>query len=306
MSQFFVYPPSGSSGGGSSSFSGPTGDPVPSQAAYVAGIDDSGNLQGLHVDPQGNLQVDVLSSALPAGAATETTLSAINVKTPALVSGRVPVDVQASVLPTGAATAAAQATGNASLASIDAGIPAALGQGTMAQSMPVVIASNQTAIPVSMATAPLPTGAATAANQVLGNTSLSNIESSAANIDTSTANLSGAVVPYSTAVPANALQLGGGDGALLQPIGAELNDDMSFWHLRTADKNSDAISDALTTRLSGSLVPAAYDEVALTYVVSGPGIGQIDTAVYKLLGSTIKTLTMSYDGSDRLSGVVAT
>lgn len=37
----------------------------------------------------------------------------------------------------------------AALASIDAGIPAALGQAVMAASMPVVIASNQTAIPVT-------------------------------------------------------------------------------------------------------------------------------------------------------------
>lgn len=52
-------------------------------------------------------------------------------------------------LPTGAATAANQATEIASLASIDAGIPAALGQTTMASSMPVTLASNQTALPVS-------------------------------------------------------------------------------------------------------------------------------------------------------------
>lgn len=52
-------------------------------------------------------------------------------------------------LPTGASTAANQATEIASLASIDAGIPAALGQATMAASMPVVIASNQTSIPIS-------------------------------------------------------------------------------------------------------------------------------------------------------------
>lgn len=66
-------------------------------------------------------------------------------------------------LPTGAATAANQATEiaslasidskltttNSSLSSIDAGIPAALGQTTMASSMPVAIASNQSAIPAS-------------------------------------------------------------------------------------------------------------------------------------------------------------
>lgn len=51
----------------------------------------------------------------------------------------------------------------ASLSSIDAGIPAALGQATMANSIPVAVASNQSAIPISAASLPLPTGAATEA-----------------------------------------------------------------------------------------------------------------------------------------------
>ncbi len=66
-------------------YSGTPGDPVPGSAAYVAGIDGNGDLQGIKVDTAGELQVDVLSSTLPAGAAT----------------------------------AARQDTGNASLASID-------------------------------------------------------------------------------------------------------------------------------------------------------------------------------------------
>ncbi len=96
-----------SGGGISIDFSGPTGDPVPADAGFVGGVDQNGDLRGLAVDTDGQLQVDVLSSALPAGAATETTLSAINTKTPAL------------------------------------------GQTTMTGSSPVVIANNQSAVPVS-------------------------------------------------------------------------------------------------------------------------------------------------------------
>ncbi len=51
-------------------------------------------------------------------------------------------------LPTGASTAAKQDTGNTSLASIDGKIPA-LGQTTMSGSLPVAIASDQTAVPAS-------------------------------------------------------------------------------------------------------------------------------------------------------------
>lgn len=52
-------------------------------------------------------------------------------------------------LPTGASTSALQTTGNTSLASIDTKTPA-LGQTTMAGSTPVAIASNQSAIPVTV------------------------------------------------------------------------------------------------------------------------------------------------------------
>lgn len=63
--------------------------------------------------------------------------------------------------------------------------------------------------------------------------------------------------------------------------------------------------DLITSKLSGSLVPVAFDEIDMTYVAAGPGTGQVATAVYKLASATVKTLTMSYDGSDRLISVVA-
>lgn len=45
------------------------------------------------------------------------------------------------------------------------GTGVSLGQKTMASSMPIVVASDQSAIPISAASLPLPTGAATSANQ---------------------------------------------------------------------------------------------------------------------------------------------
>lgn len=90
-------------------------------------------------------------------------------------AGELQIDVLSSALPSGASTAANQATANASLSSIDAGIPTGLGQAAMAASMPVVIASDQSAVPASQSgtwninnisgTVSLPTGAATAAKQ---------------------------------------------------------------------------------------------------------------------------------------------
>jgi hypothetical protein len=66
-------------------------------------------------------------------------------------------------LPTGAAT-------EASIAAASAKLPAALGQATMAASLSVTVASNQTAVPVSAASLPLPSGAATAARQAIPGT----------------------------------------------------------------------------------------------------------------------------------------
>ncbi len=75
-------------------------------------------------------------------------------------------------LPTGAATAANQATliakdfaTETTLAAQSAKLPATLGQKAEVASLSVVLASDQSAVPISAAALPLPTGAATAANQ---------------------------------------------------------------------------------------------------------------------------------------------
>ncbi len=69
--------------------------------------------------------------------------------------------------------------------------------------------------------------------------------------------------------------------------------------------NIDTATTALNARTAGALVPAAFDEIALTYIVGGNGDGQIGTAVYKLASSTVKTLTLTYDASNRLIDVTA-
>ena len=56
----------------------------------------------------------------------------------------------------------------------------------------------------------------------------------------------------------------------------------------------------------GVLVPEEYDHLTLTYVTVGNGIGEIETVVYReggASGTVVATLTLAYDGSDRLSTV---
>jgi hypothetical protein len=58
--------------------------------------------------------------------------------------------------------------------------------------------------------------------------------------------------------------------------------------------------------IAGGLVTEPYDYIATTYVAAGNGAGQIETVTYKsggAGGTTVATLTLAYDGSDRLTSV---
>lgn len=69
----------------------------------------------------------------------------------------------------------------------------------------------------------------------------------------------------------------------------------------------DASTESIQVKsVGGSLVPDIYDSIVITYVVSGNGIGEISTASYKLDNVIIATLTLTYDGSNRLIEVVRT
>ncbi len=110
-------------------------------------------------------QVDVVTSALPSGAASEATLSAAEVHLGA-------IDTSCSSISSNVATSSLQSTANGiltnaeahlgtidtstatastTLTGISAKLPAALGQDIMSDSLSVVIASNQSAVPVSSA-----------------------------------------------------------------------------------------------------------------------------------------------------------
>lgn len=109
---------------------GTSGAAAPAIVQQVGGKDGSGNLQPVSMDSTG--KVNILN-----------------------ISGTIS-------LPTAASTAALQTTANTSLASIDAGIPVALGQTTMSASMPVVLASDQSIIKI-VSTATSTTGSSPAA-----------------------------------------------------------------------------------------------------------------------------------------------
>jgi hypothetical protein len=158
------------------------GQPIPPQSTAVAGSDGT-NLQPLKTDVNGELQVDVLSSALPSGAATE----------------------------------AKQDVGNASLASIDGSASASAASlasidGKLANPMPidggnpnaVIVDGSGVTQPISAASLPLPTGAAT--------------EATLANIYTEAGYISNGIIAIDAATTASAASLASIDGKLANPM----------------------------------------------------------------------------------------
>jgi hypothetical protein len=64
--------------------------------------------------------------------------------------------------------------------------------------------------------------------------------------------------------------------------------------------------DNLDARVAGSLVPEEFDYQDISYVGAGNGAGEVFQVVYKLGGSggtTVATLTLAYDSSNRVTSV---
>ena len=49
-----------------------------------------------------------------------------------------------------------------------------------------------------------------------------------------------------------------------------------------------------------------FDDITITYVAAGNGVGEIETVTYLLASSTVAVLTLSYNGDDKLSRVQRT
>lgn len=307
------------------------GQPIGTEIKLAGGVDSLGNARALSTDINGELQVDILSSALPSGAATEvkqdtgnTSLASIDTKTPALVSGRVPVDGSGVTqpvsavslpLPTGAATEAKQDTANTSLASIDSKLTSPLSvTGPLTdvelRATPVAVSGPLTdtqlrasAVPVSAASLPLPTGAAT--------------EVTLASVDSKTPALVSGRVPVDgsgVTQPVSGTVGISGSVAVTGPL--------TNTELRAAAVPVSAASLPLPTgaateatllsfsnKTNAGLVGNAHDYIEQTYVTAGNGIGQLETVVFKTggaLGTTVATLSFAYDGQDRLVSVTRT
>jgi len=62
----------------------------------------------------------------------------------------------------------------------------------------------------------------------------------------------------------------------------------------------------MAQKLAASLVPEPFDYQSISYVLAGNGAGEISTVVYKIGGAggtTVATVTLTYDANNRVSTV---
>jgi len=264
--QYIVYP--SSSGGGATTVTADQGDPNTLANAWPVKVTDGTDLA--LVSAAGELNV-IVTSALPAGN-----------------NNIGDVDIASSVLPTGAATSANQTTEIGLLTSIDGNI---------------IIADTDNVTVVSTV---LPTGAATSANQTTEIGLLTSIDGNIVIADTDNVTVVSSVLPTGAATEATLSSLNGKVVAVDTGAVVVASSALPTGAATAANQATEITAlNALNARTSGSLVPLEFDEIDLTYVTVGNGIGQIETAEYKLATVLVRTLTMTYNGDDKLASVVA-
>lgn len=77
------------------------------------------------------------------------------------------------------------------------------------------------------------------------------------------------------------------------------NDDPVKWE----DVGPSALGKYVPTIFKNTLVTEPFDSIELTYIAVGDGTGEIGTVVYKNDGTTVASLTLGYDGDNRLTSV---
>lgn len=168
---------------------------------------------------------------------------------------------QFRVLPVPAITVTPSGTQDVNLTEVG-GAPISEGQKTMANSIPVVIASDQSAIPITASALPLPTGASTSALQTSGNAQLVTIASNQTNGTQVTAiNNFPATQPISGTVTANQ----GTAGGAAWPVSAVQS---GTW-TNTVTQATAASLNATVVQPSGTNLHVNVDNFPATQPISG-------------------------------------
>ena len=219
--------------------------------------------------------VSAASLPLPTGAATESTLSTLNGKVTACDTGS--VTVVSSALPSGAATEASLATVAGDTTSLDTKVPAQ-GAAVTASSIPVNIASDQT-VPVSAASLPLPSGAATEASlaTVAGDTT-----SLDAKVPAQGAAVTAASVPVNIAsdqtVPVSAASLPLPSGAATESTLSTLNGKVTACNTGAVVISSSALPSGAATAANQASILAELQRIETKTPVDFLDTGLLDAS----------------------------
>lgn len=119
--------------------------------------------------------VTVAASALPSGAATAANQTSANTKLDSIISGQLP-DGHNVTIDNGAGGSAVNIQDGGNSITIDNAALTELGNAINSNRVDINIANSGVTVPISASALPLPSGAATAANQSTGNSSLSSID----------------------------------------------------------------------------------------------------------------------------------
>jgi len=96
-------------------------------------------------------------------------------------------------------------------------------------------------------------------------------------------------------------------GKQTSKVNAQLEDALEVVQNPANEEKQDDIITELEA--INSLVEATYDYIVLTYKATGDGAGEIETVIYKVGGAggtTVSTLTLAYNGDDKLSTITKT
>lgn len=104
-----------------------------------------------------------------------------------------------------------------------------------------------------------------------------------------------------TVATEDSIAIGDGTSGNLAKVG--LNSDASTYALKVKDDDANASLTTLVNKLPAGIIPVKFDQIVTTYVGATT---DISTVVYKSAGVTVATLTLSYDGSNRLIDVTRT
>lgn len=125
------------------------GDPLPAKVKVIGGYDGA-DVQAIKTDASGELQIDVLSSALPSGAATETTLGSVLTALGPLATEATLANVEAALGPLGT---------EATLLNIESALGPLATETTLGSVLTALgpLATEATALNIESALAPLAT-----------------------------------------------------------------------------------------------------------------------------------------------------